>query len=392
LKIHLPILLEPPLALLPRTGLDAMEIGGFPPIPVRGSQALPRRRIAVVKSPFCAHIYTRPWKAGGDLRHLALSTLKTFGPLSLFTRHQTDFFIVRLPDDPECQVWREFYAGDPDQAASKRIHEDFPNYRPTGEPSSNPTQGELAVDPEAVDWSRYEAVIVQDLCIPARIVRRFPKVLWSYWIGETGSPSFKSSSLRTLANYHLYLNGSSRRWRVRPSLRRHVLEFPYIIQDSQAHTRLGGRSWKDRAGILLEVNTAREIPPEIRRRMEALGPVEDNLGTPTVRLERLHRSRYFLQMTPKRLWGNSLNEAVAAGCLGIANPASMPNNRSLLLPGLTPRDWESALRLLQTLVAEPADAESLQATQQRLADWFLCDRPLGEWEQRLAAFQAGGAR
>jgi hypothetical protein len=97
-------------------------------------------------------------------------------------------------------------------------------------------------------------------------------------------------------------------------------------------------------------------------------------------------------MTPKRLWGNSLNEAVAAGCLGIANPASMPNNRSLLLPGLTPRDWESALRLLQTLVAEPADAESLQATQQRLADWFLCDRPLGEWEQRLAAFQAGGAR
>lgn len=389
LKIQIHTWLEPTLGLLPRTGLDAMEIGGFPPIPVGDRQAQPRRRIAVVKSPFCAHIYARPWKAAGDLRHLALSTLKTFGPLSLFDRHDADFLIVRLPSDPECQIWREFYAGDADQAASAKIHEDFRNYRPPGEPTSSPSQEDLAVDPETLDWSRYEAVIVQDLCIPGRLVRRFPKVLWSYWIGETGSPSFKFSSLQPLANYHLYLNGSSRRWRVRPYLRRHVLEFPYIVQDSLVHARLGARSWKDRAGILLEVNSAREIPQEIRRRMEALGPVENNIGTPALRLERLHRSRYFLQMTPKRLWGNSLNEAVAAGCLGLANPASMPNNRSLLLPGLTPPDWESALRLLQNLMANPERAKDLQATQQTLANWFLCDRPMSEWEQRLAAFQAG---
>jgi len=342
----------------------------------------------LVKSEVCGHIYARPW-SGGDLRKLALSTLKTFGPLSLFTRYQTDFFIVRLPADPECQVWREFYAGDPDQAASKRIHEDFPNYRPTGEPPSTPRQGDLAVDPENVDWSRYEAVIAQDVCLPSRIIRRFPGVFWSYWIGETGSPSFKISSRRPLSDYQLYLNGSSRRWRVRPSLRRHVLEFPYIVQDSQCHARLGARPWKERSGILLEVNTAREIPPGIRRRLENLGLVEDNLGPPAVRLERLHRSRYFLQMTPKRLWGNSLNEAVAAGCLGLANSASMPNNRSLLLPGLTPPDWESALILLRDLMENPEWAKDLQTTQQKLADWFLSDRPLSEWERRLADFQAG---
>ena len=391
MKIDVPVWLEPAFALLPRSSLDAMEINGFPPIPARDRRARPRRRVAVVKSPYCAHIYARPW-SGGDLRSLALSTLKTFGPLSLFNRHEADFLITRLPSEPECQIWREFYAGDADLAASARVHENFPNYRPAGEPRSSPSQGELAVDPEKVDWSRYEAVIAQDVCLPSRIIRRFPGVFWSYWIGETGSPSFKISSRRPLSDYQLYLNGSSRRWRVRPSLRRHVLEFPYIVQDSQCHARLGARPWKERSGILLEVNTAREIPPGIRRRLENLGLVEDNLGPPAVRLERLHRSRYFLQMTPKRLWGNSLNEAVAAGCLGLANSASMPNNRSLLLPGLTPPDWESALLLLQGLEADRGRAEPLQATQQKLADWFLCDRPLAEWEARLADFQAGRPR
>lgn len=385
MKLAVPAFAEPVFTLFPRPWLDGLEIQAFPLACPSADRF--RRKIAVVKSPFCSHIYARPW-SGGNLRSLALSTLKTFGPLSLFARHHADFLIVRLSPDPECQVWREFYAGDPDPEASARIHEDFCNYRPAGEPASSPSQGDWAVDPERVDWSRYEAVIVQDLCLPARLVCRFPKTLWSYWIGETGCDSFKNSFRRPAAGYSLYLNGSSRRWRVRPNLRHHVLEFPYIVQDSRSHADLGAWPWKERSGILLEVNTAREIPPEIRCRLEKFGPVEDNIGAPAVRLERLHRSRYFLQMTPKRLWGNSLNEAVAAGCLALANGASMPNNRSLLLPGLTPPDWESALHLLQNLAEDPEKAGSLRAVQQGLADWLLCDRPLAEWEARVADFQA----
>jgi len=345
----------------------------------------------LVKSEVCGHIYARPW-SGGDIHKLALSTLKTFGPLSLFTRYQTDFFIVRLPADPECQVWREFYAGDPDPVASARIHEGFRNYRPADEPPGSPSQGDLAVDPDSVDWGRYDAVIVQDLCLPARITRNFPRVLWSYCIGETGSASFKESFRRPAAGYSLYLNGSSRRWRVRPGLRNHVLEFPYILQDSQAHLQLGARPWRERSGVLLEVNTARAIPAEIRSRLESITKVAENIGTPEQRLPLLHRSKYFVQMIPKRLWGNSLNEAVAAGCLGLANPDSMPNNRSLLMPGLTPPDWDSLLSLLRALEGDSDRTEMEQLRQQALADWLLCDRPLSEWEARLADFQAGRLR
>jgi len=378
----------PTLALLPRPGLDAIVICGFPKIPHSAGQSLYRRRVAVVKSEYCAHIYARPGSSA-DLRTLTLSTLKTFGPLSLFSRHQTDFFIIRLPRDPECQIWREFYSGDPDQAVSAKIHEDFRNYRPTGEPVSSPSQGEFAVDPEAIDWGRYDAVIIQDLCLPERLLRRFPDVFWSYCIGETGSPSFKQSFRKPANGYHLYLNGSSRRWRVRPGLRNHVLEFPYILQDSRTHSLLGSKPWRARSGILLEVNTARAIPSEIRTHLEKIAPVAENIGTPSVRLDLVHSCRYFVQMVPKRLWGNSLNEAVAAGCLGLANPDSMPNNRSLLMPGLTPPDWDSMLSLLQSSEADPQRAELEYHQQQAISDWLLCDRPLLEWETRLENFRSG---
>jgi len=383
LKLTLPPWSDPSLALLPRPFLDWAEIHTFPPIPNR--KATTSRRVALVKSEYCAHIYARPWSHGG-LRDLALSTLKTFGPLSLFTHHQTDFFIVRLPTDPECQVWREFFANDPDPIASTRNHERFKGYRPSGEVGDAPTQGDLAVDPEMVEWGRYDAVIVQDLCIPERIVRKHPLVHWSYWIGETGGPSFKDSFKRPLAGYQIFLNGSSRRWRVRPGNRHHVLEFPYILQDSEAHARLGAKPWQERSGILLEVNTAQTISPLLRSELEKIGPVLDNIGTPAERLQRLHHSRYFVQMISKPLWGNSLNEAAAAGCLALANPNSMPNNRSLLMPGLTPQDWESMLRILQELEGNRERAEQQQRRQQAVADWILCHRPLSEWENRLEKF------
>jgi len=382
--LTLPSCFEPRLAVLPRPLLNWVEMHAFPPIP--GRRTVSPRRVAVVKSEYCSHIYARPWSRG-DLRTLALSTLKTFGPLSFFTRHQTDFFIVRLPSDPECQVWREFYANDPDPTINKTIHENFRNLGPGCEPFASPSQGDLAIGPETVDWGRYDAVIVQDLCIPKRIVRKFPAVHWSYWIGETGGPSFKGSAKQPLAEYQLFLNGSSRRWRVRPGLRHHVLEFPYILQDSETHARLGAKPWLERAGILLEVNTAQTLTASIRSRLADIAPVADNIGTPAERLQRLHHSKYFVQMVAKPLWGNSLNEAVAAGCLGLANPESMPNNRSLLLPGLIPRDWEDMLRLLHSLDERAAWTERLYRRQQLLADWILCHRPLMEWEGRLEAFR-----
>jgi len=378
-RMHLPSFLEPALACLPRSALQRMELSAFPGRPTRLPANPPFHRVALVKSEVCPHLYSRPGRSS-DLAALAASTLKTFGPLSLFSRYDLDFLIVRLEPAPECQIWREAFQGDARPEESEKIHLAFRQATAEGSPSGSPGQGSFALPAGEVNWGHYDAVVVLDCAVPEKYVRRFPGVFWSYWISETGTPAFKRSYREPLAGYHVFLNGGSRRWRVRPGLRPHVVEMPYILQDSEIHRRLGASPWEERQGIILEQNTARQLTPALRRKLETWGPVRDNLGPPEVRLRQLHTCRYFLQMAPNRLWGNGLNEAVAAGCLALANLSSMPNNRSVLLPELVADDWQLMLARLEEWESHPEIRRPPQERQQFWARHFLRDRPLAEWE------------
>jgi len=378
---QIPEFFRPSLSLLPRSALRYLEIGAVPNLTHPALSNPPQGRIAFIKGEYCSHVYGIPGDSS-ELKALALGTLKTFGPLSLFTRYQCDFRIVKLDPAPECQVWREFFAHDNDLENSRRIHENFRNLRPEGFSPNHPTQGELAISVDSIDWKSYGAVIVQDFAVPERIVRQHPEIFWSFWISETGSPCFKEAYRDSPAGYHAFLNGGSRRWRVRPSLRPHALEFPYILQDFATHRLLGAKLWEERSGILLEVNTARTIPKEIRRRLGEIAVVRDNIGCPAVRLELLHSCRYFVHMVDKPLWGNSLNEASTAGCLCLGNRASMPNNLSLLTPETVPDSWEEMIALMRRLEAQPSHASGLWHLQQSLTAYYLHQRPLAEWEAR----------
>ena len=386
--ISVPGFLEPWAALLPRSGLRWLETRIFPGWQKKNSGLgkIPGLRLALVKSDRAAHIYTRPGTSA-DLPALVVSTPKMFGPTSLFTRFQTDFRIVQASADPECAHWKESFAGDPDPSASERLYEGHRNLRPTSGPGPLRSQGEVAENPETIDWSQYDAVLCHDLALPRRIVMRHPKVFWSYWIGETGTPSYKRSYREPLAGYHCFLNGGSRNWRVRPSLRSHVVEFPYIFQSQQDHVRLGAKPAEERKGVLLERLTSRQIPSGIRAEISAITPVLLSEEQAAERLSRLHAARYFLQMGPSTFWGNGLQEAVAAGCLAMADPATMPNNRSLLLPELCPRSWPEAAERLRQLEANPAWRESLQRRQACRADWLLVQRPQRDWLGRWETFR-----
>ena len=391
LMLRIPEIFRPSLSLLPRSTLRFLETGAIPDLSRPALHPRPPGRVAFVKGEYCSHVYGVPGDSS-QLRALALGTLKTFGPLSLFTRYRCDFRILKLDPAPECQVWREFFAGDEDLENSRRIHENFRNLRPEGSPPGQPTQGELAVSVDDIDWDSYGAVIVQDFAVPERIVRKHPGIFWSFWISETGSPCFKQAYRQAPAGYHAFLNGGSRRWRVRPSLHPHALEFPYILQDFATHRLLGAKPWEERSGILLEVNTARTVPEEIRRRLGEIAVVRDNIGSPAVRLELLHSCRYFVQMVDKPLWGNSLNEASAAGCLCLGNRASMPNNLSLLTPETVPDRWEEMIALVRRLETLPRGASALWDLQQSLAGYFLHRRPLAEWELRWARHRGDNSR
>jgi len=379
---------EPLAAVLPRAALRWMEIHGspFPPNGPEGLESSPPLRLAVVKSEVASHIYTRPGSSA-DLSALVQSTPKMIGPTAFFTLFQTDFILVRQSPDPECQHWRESFAGDPDPLRTAAIYEDHKHLRPQAGPEPRLSQAESSVPPESVDWNRYDAVICHDLALPTRVVSRFPRIFWSYWIGETGTPTYKASYRHPLAGYHCFLNGGSRRWRVRPSLRPHVVEFPYIFQQPGDRFRLGASPDFPRSGVLLERLTSRHIPEDLRERMGRLAAVIPTSDLISDRLQKLHSSRYFLQMGDQAFWGNSFQEAVSAGCLAIADPATMPNNRSLLLPELSPTTWDDALVLVEKLEQEPAWREKLRRRQESYAAWLLCRRPLLDWLARYHRFR-----
>ena len=379
---------EPFTAFLPRPALRWLEIHAstsgslYPEAP----QVIPPLRIAVVKSEVASHIYTRPGSSA-DLLSLVLSTPKMLGPTAFFTLFHSDFIIVRESPDPECQHWRESFAGDPSPSKTARIYENHRDLMPQAGPEPRQPQGKSAIAPESHDWNQYDAVICHDLAIPARIVANYPKVFWSYWIGETGTPSYKASYRDPLAGYHCFLNGGSRRWRVRPQLRPHVVEFPFIFQQPSDRFLLGARPIVTRSGVLLERITSEKMPPDIRATINESIEVVPTSDLPSERLRKLHSARYFLQMGGQPVWGNSFQEAVSAGCLAIADPSTMPNNRSLMLPELTPKTWNQAITLIEKLEQDPERREKLRLQQESLASWFLCHRPLRDWLARYRHFR-----
>lgn len=373
---------------LPRPTLRWLELHAMAGRPLMSSGEPPPLRVALVKTEVDDHLYAAPGDSG-DLLELARSTFKMFGPLSLFTRFRADCLLVRLSDDPDCQQWRECFARDPDPADSERKRLARPFQLPPGYSGRAEPPVHTCCPVEEVDWSRYDAVFCHEMNVPFRIRRRFPNIFWSYWVGETGTPSYRRSLRGPLAGYHCFLTGGARRWRVRPSLPPHVLEFPYILQHPSDHKLLGGLSWESRRGILLEKQTSLRLPLSARRALESWGPVWDSPPEAVQRLSRLHQARYYLQVGGNPVWGNGLMEAAASGCLVLADPATLPNNASVLLPPCTVRDGAEAASKIDAWENQPDQLASLLQIQSEMAAWFLSVRPLGEWMRYYRRFISG---
>ena len=381
---------EPFTAFLPRPALRWLEIHASPSasLSLRAPQGVPPLRLAIVKSEVASHIYTRPGSSA-DLFSLVLSTPKMLGPTAFFTLFHTDFIIVQESPDPECPHWRESFSQDPDPSTSIKFYEAHRDLRPQAGPNPYHSQSQVAIEPDSIQWSQYDCVICHDIAIPKRITTKHPNVFWSYWIGETGTPSYKASYRAPLAGYQCFLNGGSRRWRVRPQLKPHVVEFPFIFQQPSDRFLLGDKPSVTRSGVLLERITSQKMPLDTRAAINASVEVVPTSDLSSERLRKLHRARYFLQMGGQPVWGNSFQEAVSAGCLAIADPITMPNNRSLMIPELAPKTWKQAMTLIERLEQDPELRNKLRLQQESLASWFLCHRPLRDWLARYRHFREG---
>lgn len=367
--IRIPAVAEPLLGLFPRSCIRWAESHLWPPslfdkIP----QIPPGFRVAFVKQALWPDHPVLP--RGTPYTGMILSSKKKTGAMALFSEWKADFWIVDEDPAPECAIWKEASAGDPDPEKSWRARREAA--------AEFPPDRLDKVD--RVDWGAYHLVVSSNLSVPTRVVERFPKTIWAYWVEETGTPSYRRSWRAPLAGYDLFLNGLFRRFRVRPRPARHVIEMPFNFQCRDSYEPF--RRSSIRRGILLEKQTGSRLSREQLHSLKPWGLVRTVAGAPEKVIGFLLDSKYYLQFGGNTLWGNGMIEAAVAGCLAISEPRVMPNNSSLLLPGLNPKTWPEVMTILEKLERNPEIFQTLQNRQQRLAEYLSFVRPA---EDLLAA-------
>jgi hypothetical protein len=144
-------------------------------------------KIAFVKQVVYQDLYVASNRS--TAAELLFSSMGRVGPIGLFTLHNADFYITKETSDPESKHWEKILA-----TWSKNGADDFRMLNHTTldkipgqefkRPGSTISPGQFAIDPESVDWSKYDVVFCINFAVPERIIKQFPKVLWTYMIAE----------------------------------------------------------------------------------------------------------------------------------------------------------------------------------------------------------------
>lgn len=374
---------ERAVGVLPRSLLNQLEIRGLPGfIPDKTFQEVKEfwtgRRVALVRQSACLSGYLpgskRPWQ------EVVLTSNYHLGPFAFLSDLGADSLVVKQERDPETHLWWEKHAGDPDPVASKKVMDSW---------ISSQEQMEGVVASGDVRWEDYDLVICLDVPVPSRLTYRAKKTLWAYYSVEAGGALHENSLLRPVPGYHLYLNHSFRRHRIRPRNRKHVLEFPFSFQSAEGWSgllaHLGLRDI-GRSGAVVDKFSWKDMPASNEKdtAMTRLG--EDGQRWPTRKcVDLLGRSRFAIRTEPRKRWGNWSIEAVQAGCVFLGRVASM-DMKGALLPELVVGDLREAQTRMNELLQEPEKLSSLRLLQAAMVEHLAFRRPLADLTRRTRQF------
>ncbi len=309
-------------------------------------------RIAIVKESKLEMLYNMP--SGNDFKKMILNSNKHSGLVGLFTKFNADFFIIKSTDFP-----------------------------PENSPSS--AQNNLAIKPESINWSNYDLVIAFDLAIPARIIQQNPKVLWCYLITEPLMPEYQGSLAKPLSGYDLFLNQFSASFNLFKQAP-HIINFPFNLQYYGCLEELAPNTLekKERSGIFIEAFTAQSLTKEQLASLKQFGEIRTvSPDTKTIILDLL-KSKYYLRSGGKRkIWGNSLIEAVAAGCLAIGNPRECYNNL-LLTRKTSTTSFAKALKKIEFFERNPQAYKKEVKKQRQILNYFFYFKPLLDLQNKTA--------
>lgn len=328
-------------------------------------------KAALVKQDVYTNLYCAP--NSSSFTDLIGSSLRHTGPAALFKLFDCDFHIVETEKDDECNIWRQKICdcqqGDIDYYMRQKKREaPYPKGR-------NWVQGELAIPSDSIDWNQYDIVISIDISIPEHIRKRNSKPLWCYYISEPCMRSYGASKIGPIAGYDVFLNQ-----RFSPRLlganSAHEIDFPFAFQYhglfDEFSTLEGVRS-----GTFVEAHTMSLLSKSQLKELEFFGPIRTTSQATADIIKSLNSSKYFLRLGGRRLWGNSMVEAVACGALAIGNPGEY-KNRSLFSNATKALTFNQCLDRISHFESHPSRYQEVLIDQTKRLNYYCYEKPAND--------------
>lgn len=331
-------------------------------------------RFALVKQDVYQDIYCCPNRS--DARTVVLSSLMRSGPVALLTKLGADFLTVKTEPQPECSIWKEKWFDCRDfplsyyESLKTQVFMD-------GTRGHTQPQGDFSVSVYDVNWSLYDVVIGIECPVPAILTRKYPNVVWCYYVGEPGMRSATRSLSRPITGYDLFLNQRFRSLKRTQHSPTHVVEFPYFLQYVGCFRDLGCEEGLLRKGVVLEQETAKQFSQRELAALALIGPVAVAKGSIAEILAVLIRSKYYVRLGSRRHLGNAAIEAISAGCLAIGNPYEFAI-KSLMLPETSVINRAQLLERIRSFEENPSRFDEVLAKQRQRVDFLCFSRPVSD--------------
>ena len=238
---------------------------------------------------------------------LIKSSLQRTGPIGLLEIFRSDFFIVKSNNSNAGQKIR--FSQIPKDYLSKEDYRLIENSKIKINSSRLPLRcpNDFAIEPEKINWSKYDIVISLNFAVPIKIRRKHPDILW---ICMTGEGRFPVQSL--CWDYfitHDYPNT--------PIANRKTIDMPYTFIPPRFISHKFKTS-KNKRNIFIEINSQSDQSKSqlLFKNFNSLNlnvafhseNIEENL-------QKLASSKYFIKLRGRPVRGNSFLEAMSAGSL-----------------------------------------------------------------------------
>lgn len=335
-----------------------------------------KAKIALVKQEIYQDLYVCPSEEK-DASQILFSSQGRVGPIGLMAELGADFYIVKEEYDQETQIYKKVipHISQHLYLLKTQTLDKLPGqgFKQPGSPHAN---GEFAQDAFQIDWGQYDIVISINISLPIRLIKKYPRTLFAYMIGEANLATRKAHF-----GYDITLNQMARG--IITDKLYGAVDFPYTFLKGDTLEKLMTHTLKRssiKQGVFMEINSTTERPvtkvPSHFQPLEEMGQkiilhkqkISDNLQS-------IFDAKYFVKMGGRTIRGNSVAEAISLGTLVIMNRNEIIH-KELIIDECHVKTMNDTLALIKKLEENPDEYNRLLKKQQEAVTHYFYDCPL----------------